>query len=77
MRAGSGPALGMLLSKTKSHRNERDPEAVQVWDFMVKGRLIRIVWSYIYKQDASSFSVAHSIRTPKLSVLDLEQFWDG
>ncbi|AES94278.1 hypothetical protein MTR_5g012750 [Medicago truncatula] len=29
MRAGSGPAPGMLLGKTESHRNESDPEAVQ------------------------------------------------
>jgi len=30
MRAGSGPAPGMLLGKTESHQNERDPEAMQV-----------------------------------------------
>jgi len=54
MRAGSGPAPGMLLGKTESHRNERDPEAVQVWDCMVEGRLIRIGWYYLYQQDASS-----------------------
>jgi len=45
----------MLLGKTESHRNERDPEAVQVWDCMVEERLIRIVWYYLYQQDASSF----------------------
>jgi hypothetical protein len=28
--------------KPNSHRNERDPEAVQVWDCMVEGRLIKI-----------------------------------
>jgi hypothetical protein len=55
MRAGSGPAPGMLLGKTESHRNERDHEAVQVWDCMVEGSLIRIVGYYLYQQDASSF----------------------
>jgi hypothetical protein len=55
MRAGSGPAPDMLLGKTESHRNERDPEAMQVWDYMVEGRLIKIVWYYLYQQDASSF----------------------
>ncbi|AES82060.2 hypothetical protein MTR_7g104880 [Medicago truncatula] len=29
MRVESGPAPGMLLGKIESHRNERDPEAVQ------------------------------------------------
>jgi len=29
---------------TESHRNERNPEVVYVWDYMVEGRLIRIVW---------------------------------
>jgi len=55
MRAGSGTAPGMLLGKTESHWNKRDPEEVQVWDCMVEGRLIRIVWCYLYQQDASSF----------------------
>jgi len=55
MREGNGSALGMLLGKTKSHRNERDPEAVQVWDYMDEGRLIRIVWYYLYQKDAYSF----------------------
>jgi hypothetical protein len=44
-----------LLGKTESHRNERDPKVVQVWDCMVEGRLVRIVWYYLYQQDASSF----------------------
>jgi hypothetical protein len=39
-----------LLGKTESHHNERDPEAVQVWDCMVEGRLIRIVWYYLYQK---------------------------
>jgi len=34
MRAGSGPTPSMLLAKMESHRNERDPEAVQKWDCM-------------------------------------------
>jgi len=55
MKAGSGPALGMLLGKTESHRNERDLVAVQVCDCMDEGILIRIVWYYLYQQDASSF----------------------
>jgi hypothetical protein len=55
MRVGSGPASDMLLGKTESHRNERDPEAIEVWDCMVEGRLIKIVWYYLYQQDASSF----------------------
>ena len=41
--------------QTESHPNERDPEAVQVWDCMVEGRLIRIDGYYLYQQDASSF----------------------
>jgi hypothetical protein len=38
------PTPGMLLGKTESLRNERDPEVVQVWDCMVERRFIRIVW---------------------------------
>jgi len=41
--------------QTESHRNERDPEAMKVLDDMVEGRLIRIVWYYLYQQDSSSF----------------------
>lgn len=37
-----------------AHWNERDAEAVQIWDCMVEERLI-IVWYYRYQQDASSF----------------------
>ena len=33
---GSRLTHGMLLGKTESYRNERDPEVVQVWDCMVK-----------------------------------------
>jgi len=40
---------------TESHRSERDPETVQVWDCMAEGRLRRIVWYYLYQQDAYSF----------------------
>lgn len=32
-----------------------DPEAVQVWDCIVEGRLIRIDWCYLYQQDTSYF----------------------
>ena len=44
-----------LLDRPNPHRNERDPETVQVWDCVIEGRLIRIVWYYSYQQDASSF----------------------
>jgi hypothetical protein len=75
-----------LLGKTESHRNERDPKVVQVWDCMVEGRLIRIVWSLKKKKiclilpistRCIFFSVARTIITPQFSVFDLEQFWDG
>jgi len=46
----------MLLEKSNPHQNERDPEAMQVCNCMVKGTLIRIVLYYIYQQDESSFS---------------------
>jgi len=47
--------LQIAIRQTESHRNERDPEAVHVWGCMVEGRLIRIVWYYLYQQDTSSF----------------------
>ena len=36
---GERSGFWQLLDKTESHRNERDPEAVQVWDYMVEERL--------------------------------------
>jgi len=82
---------------------------------MVEGRLIRILWYYLYQQGADEpnhigmrgilrpcsmglhnwrkadmnclvlpistrfifFSIAHYVKIPQLSVLDLKQFWDG
>ena len=44
-----------LLGKTESHQNEKDLEAMHVWDCMVEGMLIRIVWYYLYQHDASYF----------------------
>jgi len=63
MRAGSGrqctrhdnEQLPTTSRGIESHWNERVPKAVQVWDCIVEGRLIRIVWYYLYQQDASSF----------------------
>jgi len=37
------------------HENERDLEALQVWDCTVEERLIKIVSYYLYQQHASSF----------------------
>ena len=47
----------LLASREKpnSHRNERDPKAVQLWDCVIEGKLIRINWYYLYQQDALSF----------------------
>ena len=47
--------LPIASRRTKSHQNERDLEAMQVWDIMVEERLIRIGWYYLYQQDTSSF----------------------
>ena len=33
-----------LENERSPHRNERDPEAMQVWDYMVEGIVIRINW---------------------------------
>ena len=44
-----------LLGKIQSHWNGRDPETVQTCDCIIEGRLIWIVWYYLYQQDASSF----------------------
>jgi hypothetical protein len=60
--------LPATSSQTESHQNERDHEAMQGYDCMVEGRLIRIVWYYLYQQDA----LAHSIRISQLNELDLE-----
>jgi hypothetical protein len=40
---------------SSSHRNEMNPKVLQVHNYMVEGRLIKNVWYYIHKQDASSF----------------------
>jgi hypothetical protein len=47
-----------LLGEPNSHQNERVLETMQVWGCMVKGRLIRIVWYYLYQNDAILFGSA-------------------
>jgi len=44
-----------LLGELNSHMNERDPKIMEVWDYMVGGRLIRIVWYNVNKQYAFYF----------------------
>jgi len=44
---------------------------------MVEGRLYNNCLVLPVSTRCIFFLVAHSIRTTKLSVLDLEQFWDG
>ena len=51
---GSFKAKGRM-NEPNTHPNERDPEAVQVWDCTVEGRLKRIDLHYLYQQGASSF----------------------
>lgn len=41
-----------------SHLNGRDLEAMQGWNCMVEGRLIRIDSYHLYKKDAYSIFVA-------------------
>lgn len=59
MRTGSGrrctrhdnEQLPTVSTQNESHWNESDREAVQVCDRMVEGRIIRIVWCYLYQQE--------------------------
>jgi hypothetical protein len=46
---------------------KRDYEVVQVWDFMIEGKIRRINLDYVL--------VAHWIRTPQLNMVDLNTLW--
>ena len=65
-----------LLSKP-NHIGMRDLETVQIWDCMVEGRFMIFFLVLPIPTKCIFFSVAHFIRNAQLSMLDLEQFWDG
>ena len=71
------------------HQKERDSETVQVWDCTVKDSETVQVWDHTVKESLKdSIGTTYTnkmhllfggsiLRTLKLSVLNLEQCWDG
>ena len=58
------------------HHKEKDSEIVQVWDYTIKESLKNLI-SITYTNKMHLFFDSSILRTPKLSVLNLEQHWDG
>ena len=58
------------------HQKERDSETVHVWDCTVNESLKDLIGTTCINK-MHLLSDSSILGTPKLSVLDLEQSWDG
>lgn len=60
------------MNGLNSYQNEKDSKTVQVWDCTIEENLTKLIGTTYTSKMHHLF--AHNLRTPKLSVVDLEQF---